>query len=108
RRLEDDVADDSGKDRARAKAPRHAPGDHRAAGAAVEIEAAIRERRLRSQEDRRKTVWVWEKVWRASAAERAGAMSERKLVIAIDGPAGAGKSTIASRIARKLGYTNIE
>lgn len=34
--------------------------------------------------------------------------SERKLVIAIDGPAGSGKSTIASRLARKLGYVNIE
>ena len=36
-------------------------------------------------------------------------MSEsRKLVIAIDGPAGSGKSTIAARLARKLGYTNLE
>ncbi len=34
--------------------------------------------------------------------------SPRKLVIAIDGPAGSGKSTIAARLAKKLGYTNLE
>ncbi|HKW67253.1 MAG TPA: (d)CMP kinase, partial [Terriglobales bacterium] len=33
---------------------------------------------------------------------------EQKLTIAIDGPAGAGKSTIAARLARKLGYVNLE
>jgi CMP/dCMP kinase len=35
-------------------------------------------------------------------------MSTRKLVIAIDGPAGSGKSTIAARLAKKLGYINLE
>ena len=35
-------------------------------------------------------------------------MSASKLVIAIDGPAGSGKSTIAARLARKLGYINLE
>ena len=32
----------------------------------------------------------------------------RKLIVAIDGPAGAGKSTVAARVARKLGYVNLE
>ena len=31
-----------------------------------------------------------------------------KLTVAIDGPAGAGKSTIAARLARRLGYVNLE
>lgn len=35
-------------------------------------------------------------------------MSTRKLVVAIDGPAGSGKSTIAAQLARKLGYVNLE
>jgi CMP/dCMP kinase len=35
-------------------------------------------------------------------------LQPRKLIIAIDGPAGVGKSTIASRLARKLGYINLE
>jgi CMP/dCMP kinase len=34
--------------------------------------------------------------------------TSRKLVIAIDGPAGSGKSTIAARLAKRLGYVNLE
>jgi cytidylate kinase len=35
-------------------------------------------------------------------------MSTSKMVIAIDGPAGSGKSTIAARLAKRLGYVNLE
>lgn len=41
-------------------------------------------------------------------SEHSTGQNPRKLIIAIDGPAGAGKSTIASRLARKLGYVNLE
>lgn len=44
----------------------------------------------------------------ASMNENPRDQNPRKLIIAIDGPAGAGKSTIASRLARKLGYVNLE
>lgn len=43
-----------------------------------------------------------------NAASAMTESSPRKLIIAIDGPAGSGKSTIASRLARKLGYINLE
>lgn len=36
------------------------------------------------------------------------AAPQRKFTIAIDGPAGAGKSTIASAVSKCLGYTNLE
>lgn len=32
----------------------------------------------------------------------------RKLIVAIDGPAGAGKSTVAKRLAQRLGYTYMD
>jgi CMP/dCMP kinase len=34
-------------------------------------------------------------------------MSQKRIIVAIDGPAGAGKSTLARRIAEKLGYIYI-
>jgi cytidylate kinase len=35
-------------------------------------------------------------------------MTQRRVVLAIDGPAGAGKSTIAQRLAARLGFTYID
>ena len=35
-------------------------------------------------------------------------MNQRRIVVAIDGPAGAGKSTIAQRLAARLGFTYID
>jgi cytidylate kinase len=35
-------------------------------------------------------------------------MAQRRVVVAIDGPAGAGKSTIARRVAEKMGFTYID
>src|SRR6185295_3884355 len=49
------------------------------------------------------------RAWRVQSVARTMTdPSPRKLIVAIDGPAGAGKSTIASRLARKLGYINLE
>jgi CMP/dCMP kinase len=46
--------------------------------------------------------------WRVESHSEMNDSSSRKLIIAIDGPAGVGKSTIASRLARKLNYINLE
>src|SRR5580658_6556913 len=44
-----------------------------------------------------------------SAAEAAQSRTTREHpVIAIDGPAGAGKSTLAAHLARRFGYLNLE
>ena len=39
--------------------------------------------------------------------KRVGWMSEKRIIVAIDGPAGAGKSTLAKRIAERLGFVYI-
>ncbi len=38
----------------------------------------------------------------------AGADKRKRPVIAIDGPAGAGKSTLAAHLARRFGFLNLE
>ena len=35
-------------------------------------------------------------------------MSEKPLIVAIDGPAGAGKSTVARRVAEALGFSYLD
>src|SRR5215831_2076707 len=45
---------------------------------------------------------------RAGCARLAQAAMRRRLVIAIDGPAGAGKSSAAKLLARRLGYTLLD
>ena len=44
----------------------------------------------------------------APSSERGPAGSKAKPIIAIDGPAGAGKSTLASHLARRFGFLNLE
>jgi CMP/dCMP kinase len=44
---------------------------------------------------------------RAILDEELNGMSEKRVIVAIDGPAGAGKSTLAKRIAEKLGFVYI-
>jgi len=44
----------------------------------------------------------------AESESRVPSRSNRRIVVAIDGPACSGKSTLASLLARKYGFTNIE
>src|SRR5438045_2690120 len=45
---------------------------------------------------------------RSTAVPREDSVSPHRLTIAIDGPAGAGKSTVARQVARLLDYTYID
>jgi len=44
----------------------------------------------------------------ATSEPRPPAPHERRLIIAIDGPSGAGKGTVAREVARRLGYRHID
>ena len=44
----------------------------------------------------------------AEPAAKTSPTSSRRPVIAIDGPAGAGKSTLAAHLARRFGFLNLE
>src|SRR6202171_33371 len=43
-----------------------------------------------------------------SGSSTAAASKRQRPVIAIDGPAGAGRSTLAAHLARRFGYLNLE
>jgi cytidylate kinase len=44
----------------------------------------------------------------SSAAKRRAPRSERRLIVAIDGPSGAGKGTVARAVAARLGYRHVD
>jgi cytidylate kinase len=47
-------------------------------------------------------------LWEAATGENRAMHRSRKLIVAIDGPVGSGKSTVARRVAELLGYTHLD